>query len=94
MVVPPLKYTCTPKLLHFFLDTFTRPPYSMEQLYRFRSVVLLSVLVPSFLGWVVHLNSHPVQSPSGVVAVAQCSVQMIFFLLQTLVVGAYGFGPV
>ena len=91
---PSLEVYLHTKVTAFFLDTVTQPLIVWNSYIGFRSVVLLSVLVLLFLGWVVHLNFYPVQRSSGVVAVAQCSVQMVFFLLQTLVVAAYGFGPV
>ena len=89
---PSLEVYLHTKVTAFFLDTYTQPLIVWNSYVGFRSVVLLSVLVLLFLflGWIVHPYSHLVQGPSGVVAVAQCSVQMVFFLLQTLVVGAYG----
>ena len=73
---PSLEIYLHTKVTAFFLDTFTQPLIVWNSYIGFRSDVLLSVLVLVFLflGWVVHLNSQPVQSPPGVVAVAQCSV--------------------
>ena len=92
---PSLEVYLHTKVTAFILGTFTQPPIVWNSYIGFRSVVLLSVLVLLFvfLGWIVQTDLHPVQSPSEVVAVAQCSVQM-FFLLQALIVGAYGFCPV
>ena len=66
---PSLEVYLHTKVTAFFLDTFTQPLIVWNSYIWFRSVVLLSVLVLLFGGWVVHLNSDPVQSPSGVVAV-------------------------
>ena len=52
---------------------------------------MVSVFVLLFLGWIVHPYFNHVQSPSGVVAISQCFGQVIIFLLQLLIVGAYGF---
>ena len=93
---PSLEEHLHTKVTAFFLDTFTQPPIVWNSHVGFGSVVLLSVLVLLLvlLGWIVQPNLHTVQSPSRVVAVAQCSVQMYFFLLQALIVRAYGFSPV
>ena len=93
---PSLEEHLHTKVTAFFLDTFTQPLIVWNSYVGFGSVALLSVLVLLLvlLGWIVQPNLHPVQSPSRVVAVAQCSVQMFFFLLQALIVGAYGFSPV
>ena len=74
----------------FLLDTFTQSPIIWNSYIGFWGVVLLSGSVRLFLGWVVHSDLNPIQCPSGVIAVSQ-SFGQVFFLLQLLVVGAYGF---
>ena len=64
----------------------------MEQLYRVWGCCFAEWFCSSFfLGWVVHSDLSPIQCPSGVIAVSQSFGQVFFFLLQLLVVGAYGF---
>ena len=60
----------------FIFDTFTQPLIVWNSYVGSGSVALLSVLVLLFvlLGWIVQLYLDPVQSPSRVIAVAQCSL--------------------
>ena len=55
-----------------FLDTSTQPPIIWNSYVWFGGVVLLSVFVLLFLGWIIHPHIYPVQSPPGVVAISQC----------------------
>ena len=76
-----------------FLDSFTQPPIIWNSYVCFGGVLLLSVFVALFLFlvWIVHPHFYPVHCPSGVVAISQCSGQVIIFLLQLFIIGAYGF---
>ena len=43
------------------------------------------------LSWIVHPHFDPVDSPSGVLAISQCSNEVVIFFVQLVTIRAYGF---
>ena len=93
MVVPPLQCTCSPNFFANVFDTLAEP--SIVRYHYIGSLGDVTVLIGCLsCTWVLYLLLYFVEGPCGVLTVLQCIVQMFFFIVQQLCVGADGVCPV
>ena len=86
--MPPLQCTCNPKLSANVFDALAETIIVWYYYIGLLGVVTGSISWCLFSAWIVYFPLNSVESPCGVLAVLKCILQMLFFFMQQLCVGA------